>query len=74
MLQIFNRWYEGRTEIHYFDDLNNKNADSYVFPLVYTKLHWTAHVARQLTDFWMRHWQFLITTIISIVVEIAMSP
>ena len=74
MIQIFNRWYEGKTEIHYFDDQDNENTDGYVLPLVSTEYHWTAQAARQLTDFWMRHWQFLIATIISIIVAIAVSP
>lgn len=65
MVQIFKRWYEGKTKIHHFDQ--DENAGIYVFPFVYVERHWTAQAARWLTAFCLRHWQFIIGTIIAIV-------
>lgn len=73
MIHIFKRWYEGKTEIQYFDDQDNEIKGIYVLPLIYTEYHWTAQAARQLTAFYLRNWQFIVGTIISIGVAITMN-
>lgn len=73
MIQIFKRWYEGKTEIQYFDELNDDNTGTYVWPLVYIEYRWTAQAARQLPNFFRRKWEFIIGTLISVCVSIFLS-
>lgn len=71
MVQIFKRWYHGKTDIQHFDDLNADSTGSYVLPFIYTEYHWTAQGARHLTDFYLRNWQFIIGTAVTIGIAMA---
>lgn len=62
MLKRFNRWYKGKTMIEEFD--NDPTSYIIVHPLIYTKRHWTAMVARTLITFYLKHWQWLWATAI----------
>ena len=65
MKDFFRRWWVGTTEIQYFDN----DPDSYVqiFPLVRTRHHWTARLARAVVRFLLNHWQFAIGTVIGLI-------
>ena len=72
MIQIFKRWYHGKPVIEHFDDLNADSTSTgcYVFPLVYTEYHWTAQAARHLTKFYLRNWQFIVGTAVTIAASV----
>jgi len=57
-------WYQREVKMITFED----DPDGMVFiaPLVYTKYHWTAKIARGFVGFYLRHWQWLLGTAIAI--------
>lgn len=57
------RWYKGKVTVHHFD--NDKNSTVTIFPLIRVDYHWTAKIARYLVAFYLRHWQWILSTFIA---------
>ena len=55
------QWYRGK-----FIPENNLNSDVIIVVDGFHKRHWTAHFARTLVTFWLKHWQWIIGTAIAI--------
>ena len=54
-------WYDGRPISH--DDPPRSSVVLIGFAY---RRHWTAAVARSLVSFWLRHWQWIIGTVIAV--------
>jgi hypothetical protein len=61
MQEILKRWWQGT----YVPAKNDPNSG--LFFMGNYKLHWTATVAHALVAFWLRHWQYSISTAIAVV-------
>ncbi len=64
MINIFTRWFNGKTQIEEFE--NDPNSSVWISPRIYTEYHWTAKVARVLTGFYLRNWQWVWGTAIAL--------
>ncbi|WP_124706218.1 hypothetical protein [Sulfuriferula multivorans] len=58
------RWYDGESKLHVFE--NDPASLIAIMPLPYTKYHWSAKIARAIVGFYLRHWQWVWSTIIAI--------
>lgn len=65
MFRRIKRWYEGETKLHEFE--NDPNSSVLIMPLVYVEHHWSAKIARAVVGFYLRHWQWLWSTMIAVV-------
>ena len=64
MFSCIKRWYHGDTKIHEFE--NDPQSTIVIFPMIYTEYHWTAKFARTIVRFYLRHWQWVWSTIIAV--------
>ena len=64
MFDRVRNWYHGTPKTLEFD--NDPGSGVVFMPYFYTEYHWTARVARSLVSFYLRHWQWLWTTILAI--------
>ena len=62
MWKRIHKWYEGE----YVPFKNDSDSMLVILDGDY-KRHWTARVARVLVEFWMKHWQWMITASIAVV-------
>ena len=66
MIDFLKNWYNGKTEIQHFDELNQESSGIYLLPSISTEYHWTARATRMLVNFVIRHFQFILTTVIAL--------
>jgi hypothetical protein len=64
MFSRIKRWYEGETKLLEFE--NDPNSSVFIMPSFYTKYHWSAMIARIVIGFYLRHWQWVWSTIIAV--------
>lgn len=55
MLNKIKKWWEG--EIYYLED---------ILPGIRYKRHWTSKLLHVIVDFYLKHWKWIWTTIVSI--------
>ncbi|HHQ4757400.1 hypothetical protein [Aeromonas hydrophila] len=60
MIKHIKDWYNGEVKIDEFD--NDSDGSLYIMPMIYTKYHWTAKIARNIVSFYLKHWQWVWTT------------
>jgi len=65
MLSRIKRWYSGESKSHEFE--NDPDSSLVIIPMPYTEYHWSAKIARAIVGFYLRHWQWVITTVIAII-------
>jgi hypothetical protein len=61
MNEIFRKWWEGTFTSH-----DNAHDSPLYFVGGYHKRHWSSKFAHVLVDFWMSHWQYIISTCIAV--------
>ena len=64
MFRSIKRWYAGEDKFHEFE--NDPSSGAHIFPLLYTEIHWTAKFVRIIVKFYLRNWQWLWGTTITI--------
>jgi hypothetical protein len=64
MLKRIRAWYEGTHKTIRHD--NDPGSDVWFMPSFVTEYHWTARFAHALVEFYLRHWQWLWTTVIAV--------
>lgn len=64
MFSRIKRWYDGESKIQEFE--NDPDSSIVIMPLLYTEYHWSAKIARAIVGFYLRHWQWVWSTIIAI--------
>jgi hypothetical protein len=64
VLSRIKRWYDGESKWHEFE--NNTDRSLVIMPMPYTEYHWSAKIARAIVGFYLRHWQWVWSTIIAL--------
>lgn len=64
MLRKVRHWYEGTSKTEEFD--NDPNSMYVIGPRFYTEYHWTARVARAVVSFYLKHWQWVWSTVLTL--------
>jgi len=62
MNKIFTRWWDGTYTNH-----DNPPDSLLYFVAGYRERHWSSKFAHVLVDFWISHWQYIISTCIAVV-------
>lgn len=50
--------------MHTFD--NEPGSSVFIAPLIYTEYHWSAKFVRVVVGFYLRHWQWFLSTTIAV--------
>lgn len=64
MFSRIKRWYNGESKMQEFD--NAPDSSIVIMPYFYTEYHWSAKIARAIVGFYLRHWQWVWSTIIAV--------
>ena len=64
MLRKVWRWYEGTGKTEEFE--NDRNSMCILGPRFYTEYHWTARVVRAVVSFYLAHWQWVWSTVLTL--------
>jgi len=64
MLKPIRRWYNGTPKTTVIE--NDPNSMVFFGPIFSTEYHWTARLARALVAFYLKHWQWIWTTVIAV--------
>jgi hypothetical protein len=64
MIEKVRRWYSGNSVVETFE--NDPSSTIFIAPMVYTDYHWTAKLARALVGFYLRHWQWVWSTVLTL--------
>jgi hypothetical protein len=64
MIKRIRAWYDGTHKT--IEHNNDPSSGVWFMPTFVTEYHWTARVAHALVDFYLRHWQWLWTTVIAV--------
>lgn len=63
MFSSIQRWYNGESKILDFE--NEYDSSTIIMPFIYTEYHWSAKIARAIVSFYLRHWQWIWSTIMT---------
>ena len=58
------RWYHGEQRITEPD--NDPRSAFVIMPSDYVEYHWSARIARALVGFYLKHWQWIWTTFVAV--------
>lgn len=58
------RWYNGESKIQEFE---NDDPSIIIIPFIYTEYHWSAKIARTIVGFYLRNWQWIWSTIMTVI-------
>lgn len=64
MFSLIKHWYKGESKMQEFK--NNFHSTIFYMPIIYIEYHWSAKIARATVGFYLRHWQWLWSTIIAV--------
>lgn len=64
MLERIRAWYNGTAKTIHCD--NDPRSGVWIMPSFITEYHWTARVAHAIVEFYLKHWQWLWTTVIAV--------
>jgi hypothetical protein len=65
MFSRIRHWYNGKDEIHLMP--NDPGKPVVIAPMLYTKRHWSAKIARTIVTFYLRHWKWLWLFTVSVI-------
>ncbi len=65
MFEKIQRWYEGECKLVEYN--NDPDSSVFIMPSFHTEYHWTAKLTRSLVSFYQRNWQWIWSSLLTIV-------
>lgn len=67
MFDKISEWYNGKEVITEYD---NEDQSVIILPSIHTEYHWSAKCVRAVIQFFCKHWQWIIGTIVAAVIGV----